>query len=58
MTCGHLGHASCRSPVTVSPDTPIRDVLRTMIRERLSTMPVVQDRVLVGVINRKNLALS
>lgn len=55
MTCGHLEHDSCRSPVTVSPDTPMKDVLRTMLREQLSTMPVVQDRVLVGVINRKDL---
>jgi CBS domain-containing protein len=57
MTCGHLEHESCRSPVTVSPDTPMKDVLRTMLRERLSAMPVVQDRVLVGVINRKDLVL-
>jgi CBS domain-containing protein len=57
MTCGHLEHESCRSPVTVSPDTPMKDVLRTMLRERLSAMPVVQDRVLVGVINRNDLAL-
>jgi CBS domain-containing protein len=56
MTCGHLEHDSCRSPVTVSPDTPMKDVLRTMLREQLSTMPVVQNRVLVGVINRKDLA--
>ena len=56
MTCGHLEHDSCRSPVTGSPDTPMTDVLRTMLREQLSAMPVVQDRVLVGVINRKDLA--
>ena len=55
MTCGHIEHDSCRSPVTVSPDTPMKDVLRTMLREQLSTMPLVQDRVLVGVINRKDL---
>jgi CBS domain-containing protein len=35
----------------------MKDVLRTMLRERLSAMPVVQDRVLVGVINRNDLAL-
>lgn len=52
MTCGHLEHESCSSPLTVSPDTPIADVLRTMFRERLSAMPVVQDGVLVGVISR------
>jgi CBS-domain-containing membrane protein len=57
MTCGHRGHDSCRNPLTVSPDTPIGEVLQTMFREQLSTMPVVQDRVLVGVINRKELPL-
>ena len=53
MPCGHLEHDSRRSPVTVSPDTPMRGVLR----ERLSAVPVGQDRGLVGVINRKDLAL-
>ena len=55
MTCGHLDHDSCRNPLSVSPDTPMRDVLRTMLRERLSTMPVVQEGVLVGMINRDDL---
>jgi CBS domain-containing protein len=44
MTCGHLEHDSCRSPVTVSPDTLLLEVLRVMLREGLSTMPVVQNR--------------
>jgi CBS domain-containing protein len=55
MTCGHLGHDSCRNPLMVSPDTPLLEVLRMMLREGLSTMPVVQNRVLVGIINRKDL---
>jgi CBS domain-containing protein len=58
MTCGHLGHDSCRRPLTVSPDMPIGEVLQTMLRERLSTIPVVKNRVLVGVINRADLTLS
>jgi CBS domain-containing protein len=58
MTCGHLEHESCRAPLMVSPDTPLVDVLRTMLREKLSTMPVVENRVLVGVINRKDLPLG
>jgi len=58
MTCGHLEHDSCPRPLTVSPDTPIGEVLLTMLRERLSTIPVVQNRVLVGVINRADLSLS
>jgi CBS domain-containing protein len=55
MTCGHLEHESCRTPLTVSPDTPIRDVLQAMQRERLSVIPVTQEGVLVGVINEADL---
>ena len=51
MTCGHLEHDSCRHPLTVSPDTPMREVLTTMHREHLSMVPVVKEGVLVGVIN-------
>ncbi len=51
MTCGHLDHRSCRHPLSVSPDTPMRDVLKTMSREHLPTIPVVKEGVLVGVIN-------
>jgi CBS domain-containing protein len=55
MTCGHLGHESCGNPVAVSPDTPVRDVVRTMLREQLSVVPVVKRRKLVGLLNRKDL---
>jgi CBS domain-containing protein len=51
MTCGHLDHDCCRHPLTVSPDTPMQEVLTTMHRERLSLVPVVKEGVLVGVIN-------
>ncbi len=56
MTCGHRRHGFCRSPLTVSADTPIRDVLLTMNRERLSLIPVVHEGVLVGVINMDDCA--
>jgi CBS domain-containing protein len=57
MTCGHARHDSCRTPLTVSPETPLVEVFRTMLRERLSTVPVAKGRVLVGLvsINRKKL---
>ena len=55
MTCGHLGHESCGNPVAVSPDTPVRDVVRTMLREQLSVVPVVKRRKLVGLLSRKDL---
>ena len=56
MICGHRGHDhACENPVMVSPDTPMDQVLQTMRREHLSVVPVVRDRVLVGVINRGDL---
>jgi CBS domain-containing protein len=58
MTCGHLEHDFCRHPPTVSPDTPMLDVLRTMEREQLATIPVVQEGVLVGVINGSDYVLQ
>jgi CBS domain-containing protein len=57
MRCGHLRHSSCSSPVTVSPDTPLREVLETMLWEQLPTIPVVRGRVLVGIIDRKDITL-
>lgn len=57
MTCGHLDHHSCGTPLRVTLDTPMEHVIETMLRERAFTMPVVQDRVLVGVINRMDLML-
>ncbi len=55
MSCGHAEHARCAAPVSVSPGTPINDVIRTMFKERLSTVPVVENGKLVGIIHRKNI---
>ncbi len=55
MTCGHREHDHCPHPVCVPAEAPIADVIRTMFRERLSSVPVVQNRKLVGIINRKDL---
>ena len=58
MSCGHVGHEYCRKPVVVTPETPVHDVLRTMFREQLSIVPVVEDRKLVGLIERKDIMIA
>jgi CBS domain-containing protein len=55
MRCGHAKHVRCATPVAVSPDTPLHDVIKTIFREQLSTLPVVENRKLVGIIHRKNI---
>lgn len=58
MTCGHYDHEFCRRPLAVSPDTPLREVLRTMLKERMSVIPVTEGGTLVGIINRHDLSVQ
>jgi len=55
MTCGHAEHNVCASPVTVSTDTPIEDIVRLMHDSRITILPVVDGKKLVGVVARKNI---
>jgi CBS domain-containing protein len=43
--------------VTVEPSTPVRDVIRLLIDNRISGVPVVQDGLVVGVISEGDLIL-
>jgi CBS domain-containing protein len=56
MSCGHIDHADvCTKPVTVTPETPIEDVVEIFFGQRISVIPVVEKKKLVGVIGRKNI---
>jgi CBS domain-containing protein len=55
MTCGHAEHGACGSPVTVSPSTPIEDIVDIFLQRNVSILPVVEDGKLVGIISRKNI---
>jgi len=55
MTCGHAEHNVCASPVTVSTDTPIEDIVRLMHDSRITILPVVDGGKLVGVVARKSI---
>lgn len=37
-------------PLTVSPDTPLKEAARLMVTERISGLPVMKDGALVGVV--------
>jgi len=44
-----------KNPVTTSPDTSIRDLIELTRRERISGVPVVQGRDLVGIVTSRDL---
>lgn len=60
MTCGHPNHGSCGTPVSVSPDSPLGDVVDLFLGNgsSLSVLPVVSKKKLVGLIGRKNLMVA
>jgi CBS domain len=41
--------------ITVSPDSPLQDVVRTMERQGVKRVPVVSDGKILGIISRANL---
>lgn len=51
-----VGDVMTRDPITVNPDTPLTDVIRTLAERRISGLPVVDaDGKLVGVISETDL---
>jgi len=42
-------------PKTITPETPLDDVVSLMERHRIKRLPVVQDGKLVGIVSRANL---
>ena len=59
MSCGHAEHGACKEPVTITSDTPIEDIVDTLHRERLSILPVVDEKKrLVGIVTRKNIIFA
>lgn len=39
---------------TVSPDTPLRETLTLMLKEKLACLPVVEDGQLVGILRERD----
>ncbi|HVY56632.1 MAG TPA: CBS domain-containing protein [Xanthobacteraceae bacterium] len=42
-------------PITVTPDTPLDEIVRTMERRQIKRLPVVSDGKVVGIVSRANL---
>jgi CBS domain-containing protein len=55
MSCGHIDHADiCTEPITVSPGTTIEELVDIFFSQRISIIPVVENKRLVGIVSRKN----
>jgi CBS domain-containing protein len=56
MGCGHAEHGVCKEPLPISERATIDDVVGTFYKERVSILPVVDDKKkLIGIIARKNI---
>ncbi len=57
MSCGHAEHGACPAPITVTPDTPIENIVDLFYKNSssLSLIPVVENKKLMGIIGRKNI---
>lgn len=48
-----------KNPITVTPDTPLRDVLVLLYRKKIRRVPVVmKDQTVVGVVSRMDVLLK
>ena len=45
-------------PITIAPEATIRDVARLMINEGISSLPVVEDCTLIGIVTKSDLMKS
>jgi CBS domain-containing protein len=50
-----VGEIMTIEPKTITPETPLDEVVRLMERHRIKRLPVVQDGKLVGIVSRANL---
>jgi IMP dehydrogenase len=56
MNCGHAEHGVCTEPLTISANMLTDDIVNTLYKERISILPVVDERrKLVGIITRKSI---
>jgi CBS domain-containing protein len=56
MSCGHAEHGVCTEPLTISANMLIDDIVNTLYKERVSILPVVDEKKkLVGIITRKSI---
>jgi CBS domain-containing protein len=54
MSATNVEQAMTPDPVTTDPDSSIEDVAELMVRKNYHTIPVVQDRKLVGILGKED----
>jgi len=55
MAASTVAQAMVADPVTVAPDTPISDIAMLMVEKHFHTIPVVQDRKVVGIVGKEDI---
>ncbi len=50
-----VGDCMTANPVTVAPDTPVSKVAALMAKQKVHTLPVVEEEKLVGIIGKMDL---
>lgn len=51
----HVADVMSRDVITVSPETPLREIARMLEKNRIKRVPVVENGKVVGIISRANL---
>lgn len=54
MSATTVGQAMVKTPVAVSPDTPMSEVASLMVEKHFHTIPVVEGKKLVGIIGKED----
>jgi CBS domain-containing protein len=56
MSCGHEEHERlCEEPLSITPDTPIDNIVFLFLDSGVSLLPVTEHKKLVGIIGRSNI---
>jgi CBS domain-containing protein len=53
-----VGEWMTKDPVTATPDTPVKEALRTMVEGGFRHLPVVEDRTTVGMVSMRDIATA
>jgi len=55
ISASKVEQAMVTEPVSVEPDTPISEIANLMVEKHFHTIPVVQDKKLVGIIGKEDI---
>lgn len=55
MNALHVREAMTPNPVTVKPDTPLDELASLMVKEKLYSLPVVENGELVGIVGKEDI---